>query len=103
MFDFFLSYLNSTMFIGFRHSWAYLFNNDPGRYFFHCFYSGDFKLKFETEVVKLVASILPILGLFQVFDGWGAVTAGILRAKGKQVPTFCWYFFFETLETKFYL
>lgn len=37
------------------------------------------------EVVKLVASILPIVGLFQVFDGWSAVTAGILRAKGKQV------------------
>jgi MATE family multidrug resistance protein len=45
-------------------------------------------------VVKLVASILPIVGLFQVFDGWAAVTSGVLRAKGKQVPTFCWYLFF---------
>ena len=29
--------MNSTMFIGFRHSWAYLFNNDPGRYLFRRF------------------------------------------------------------------
>ena len=36
------------------------------------------------EVVGLVASILPILALFQVFDGTAAVTAGILRAQGKQ-------------------
>ena len=35
MFD--LSYINSTMFIGFRHSWGYLFNNDPGGYLFYCF------------------------------------------------------------------
>jgi MATE family multidrug resistance protein len=80
------------MFIGFRHSWAYLFNNDPGRYLNHYF---DQKLKiFKTEVVKLVASVLPIMGLCQVFDGWSAVTGGILRAKGKQVPTFCCYLYF---------
>ena len=42
----------------------------------------------------LVASVLPILGLFQVFDGWTAITGGILRAKGQQVPIFCCYFFF---------
>ena len=53
----------------------------------------------KTEVVKLVASILPIFALFQVFDGWTAVTSGILRAKGKQVLTFhCLFFSFETLE-----
>ncbi|TFK47550.1 MATE efflux family protein [Heliocybe sulcata] len=55
----------STMFMVFRNSWAYLFNNDP-------------------EVVKLVASILPLVALFQVFDGLGATTGGILRARGKQ-------------------
>ncbi|KAG6837457.1 hypothetical protein H0H93_009000 [Arthromyces matolae] len=38
-----------------------------------------------TEVVKMVASILPIVALFQVFDGNAAVTAGVLRARGKQV------------------
>lgn len=36
-------------------------------------------------MVELVAAILPIVALFQVFDGLGAVTAGILRAIGKQV------------------
>jgi multidrug resistance protein, MATE family len=33
----------------------------------------------------MVAAILPLVALFQVFDGLGAVTAGILRAQGKQV------------------
>lgn len=32
----------------------------------------------------MVGFILPIVALFQVFDGLGAVTAGILRAEGKQ-------------------
>ena len=32
----------------------------------------------------MVASILPLVALFQVFDGNAAVTAGILRARGKQ-------------------
>ncbi|KAF9459120.1 MATE efflux family protein [Collybia nuda] len=61
-----LSATSSTMFLVFRNSWAYLFNSDP-------------------EVVNLVASILPLVALFQVFDGNAAVTAGILRARGKQV------------------
>ncbi|KAI9058028.1 MATE efflux family protein [Trametes sanguinea] len=55
----------STMFMVFRHSWAHLFNDDPA-------------------VVTLVASILPLVALFQVFDGLSAITAGILRAIGKQ-------------------
>ncbi|KAF7761744.1 hypothetical protein Agabi119p4_9736 [Agaricus bisporus var. burnettii] len=58
--------LMSTMFIVFRNSWAYIFNNDP-------------------EVVSLVASIMPLVALFQVFDGTAAVTGGILRAQGKQL------------------
>lgn len=41
----------------------------------------------NSEVVTLVASILPVVALFQVFDGLGAVTGGILRAAGKQVCT----------------
>lgn len=49
----------------FRYKWGYMFNSDE-------------------EVVTLVATILPIVALFQVFDGVGAVTAGILRARGKQ-------------------
>ncbi|KAG6876374.1 hypothetical protein C0993_003592 [Termitomyces sp. T159_Od127] len=55
----------STMFIGFKDKWAYLFNSDP-------------------EVVSLVASVLPLVALFQVFDGNATVTGGILRARGKQ-------------------
>ncbi|KAG6894960.1 hypothetical protein C0992_003752 [Termitomyces sp. T32_za158] len=38
-------------------------------------------------VVSLVASILPLVALFQVFDGNAAVTAGVLRARGKQVSS----------------
>ena len=53
------------MFVVLRNVWAYLFNNDP-------------------EVVALCATILPVVALFQVFDGLGAITGGILRAQGKQ-------------------
>ncbi|KAG8837345.1 hypothetical protein FRC20_006770 [Serendipita sp. 405] len=42
-----------------------MFNNDP-------------------DVVDEVARILPLVALFQIFDGLGAVTGGILRAIGKQ-------------------
>ncbi|KAG2140585.1 MATE efflux family protein [Suillus clintonianus] len=55
----------STLFMTFRQSWAYIVNNDP-------------------EVVTLVASILPLVAVYQVFDGITAVTGGILRARGKQ-------------------
>ncbi|KAI0700194.1 MATE efflux family protein [Cytidiella melzeri] len=55
----------AAMFMVFRNSWAYLFNDDQA-------------------VVTMVASILPVVALFQVFDGVSAVTAGILRAQGKQ-------------------
>ncbi|RDX46702.1 MATE efflux family protein [Polyporus arcularius HHB13444] len=55
----------SAMFMIFRKNWAKLFNDDP-------------------YVVSLVASILPLVALFQVFDGLGAITAGILRSVGKQ-------------------
>ncbi|KAG2366413.1 hypothetical protein BDR07DRAFT_1274548 [Suillus spraguei] len=55
----------SAILLIFRKSWGYLFNND-------------------IEVVTLVASTLPFLALFQVPDFAGAVTSGILRARGKQ-------------------
>ncbi len=41
------------------------------------------------DVVTLVASILPLVGLFQVFDGLSSVSGGILRARGKQVSFLC--------------
>ncbi|KAG1735591.1 mate-domain-containing protein [Suillus paluster] len=56
----------STMFISFRRSWAHIVNDDP-------------------EVATLVASILPLVAIFQIFDGITAVSGGILRAQGKQV------------------
>ncbi|KAG2073873.1 MATE efflux family protein [Suillus decipiens] len=60
-----ISGFSSAILLTFRKSWGYLFNND-------------------IEVVTLVASILPFLALFQVPDFAGAVTSGILRARGKQ-------------------
>ena len=53
------------MFMAWRSSWGHLFNDD-------------------SDVVSLVAAILPLVALFQVFDGVSAVTAGVLRAEGKQ-------------------
>jgi MATE family multidrug resistance protein len=70
------------MFLLFRHSWAYLFNNDPGMLVL--LPDWHFVVKLVSEVVTLVASILPLVALFQVFDGASAITAGILRARGKQ-------------------
>lgn len=55
----------SAVLLTFRKSWGYLFNND-------------------IDVVTLVASILPIVALFQIPDFACAITSGILRARGKQ-------------------
>jgi len=38
----------------------------------------------DPEVVILVASIIPLVALFQVFDATSATTNGILRARGRQ-------------------
>jgi len=48
-----------------RNQWAYLFTDD-------------------ADVVSIVANILPIIALFQIFDGNAAITGGVLRARGKQ-------------------
>ncbi|KAF8582566.1 multidrug/Oligosaccharidyl-lipid/Polysaccharide flippase [Ramaria rubella] len=55
----------STIFITFKHKWGFIFNDDP-------------------EVVDLVASILPLVALSQVFDGLSVTGGGILRARGRQ-------------------
>lgn len=44
----------------------------------------NYGLNLNPGVVKLVASILPLVALFQVVDGISAITAGVLRAQGKQ-------------------
>ncbi|KAF9254752.1 MATE efflux family protein [Marasmius fiardii PR-910] len=56
----------STMFFVFQNQWSYIFNGD-------------------SEVATYVSSALPLVALFQVFDGVSAITGGILRARGKQV------------------
>ena len=56
---------SSTMFLVFRTKWAYLFNDDP-------------------EVVSVVASVLPITAVYQIFDGTNNVGGGVLRARGMQ-------------------
>lgn len=38
-----------------------------------------------AEVVVQVASIIPLVALFQVFDATAGVTNGVLRARGRQV------------------
>lgn len=71
------------MFVVFRNSWAYLFNDDPGKFLPHIIMKPV--LIFFSEVVGMVAVILPLVALFQVFDGTAAVAGGILRAQGKQL------------------
>ncbi|KAH9055675.1 MATE efflux family protein [Lactarius vividus] len=66
----FFAGVSSAIFLTFKNKWGYLFNDDP-------------------DVVSLVASILPLVALFQVFDGLNTVSGGILRARGKQV-SFPW-------------
>lgn len=80
--------LSSILFLVFRHEWSYLFNSDPGMSFIS--YAAtrkdvEFDTNYPVEVVSLVASILPLVALFQVFDGATAITGGIFRARGKQV------------------
>ncbi|KIK59159.1 hypothetical protein GYMLUDRAFT_74691 [Collybiopsis luxurians FD-317 M1] len=60
-----LALVFSSIFWIFRNKWAYLFNDDQ-------------------DVAAMVAAILPLVALFQVFDGNAAITGGILRARGKQ-------------------
>ncbi|KAG6912399.1 hypothetical protein DXG01_014879, partial [Tephrocybe rancida] len=81
-----LSAASSAMFLIFRNSWAYMFNDNPGeRRNYKCQSEEKADRWGVTEVVKLIASIIPLVALFQVFDGNSAVTASVLRARGKQV------------------
>jgi hypothetical protein len=76
--------LASAVLLTFRKSWGYLFNNDIGMST-HCRSHPPHMAYIDTDVVTLVASILPILALFQIPDFACAITSGILRARGKQV------------------
>ncbi|KAG8781578.1 hypothetical protein FRC12_021733 [Ceratobasidium sp. 428] len=55
--------IQSSIFMIFRHNWARLFNDDK-------------------EVISLVASVLPLVALFQIVEGVTCVTDGVLRARG---------------------
>ncbi|KAH7882897.1 mate-domain-containing protein [Phlebopus sp. FC_14] len=61
-----LALIFSGILVVFRHSWGYLFNDDP-------------------EVVALVGSTLPLIALVELFDCTNGVVSGILRARGKQL------------------
>ncbi|QRV82158.1 MATE efflux family protein [Ceratobasidium sp. AG-Ba] len=61
--SFITAIIQSSIFLIFRHNWARLFNNDD-------------------KVVALVASVLPLVALFQIVEGATCVTDGVLRARG---------------------
>lgn len=76
---------HSATFLIYRNNWGYLFNDDPSASISSSLPTRLTHLIFVLDVVNLVASILPLVALFQVFDGLSAVSGGILRARGKQV------------------
>ncbi|KAG6919085.1 hypothetical protein DXG01_009338 [Tephrocybe rancida] len=55
----------SSMYLIFRASWARMFSNDP-------------------DVISLVTAVIPVIALFQIVDANACVTAGLLRATGRQ-------------------
>jgi multidrug resistance protein, MATE family len=57
--------VNSAIFLAFKDNWGYMFSDD-------------------SDLVHEVSRILPLVALFQIVDGLGAVTGAILRAKGQQ-------------------
>jgi multidrug resistance protein, MATE family len=56
---------DSAIFLTFKDNWGYMFSDEP-------------------DLVDEVSRILPLVALFQIVDGVGAVTGAILRAKGQQ-------------------
>ncbi|KAN0094813.1 MatE domain containing protein [Tylopilus felleus] len=61
----FLAVILCGILLAFRVTWGHMFNSDPA-------------------VVSLVAAMLPLVALTQLFDQCGAVISGILRSRGKQ-------------------
>ncbi|KAF9476476.1 MATE efflux family protein [Pholiota conissans] len=61
-----MSTFTSILVTAFAKYWAYIFNHDP-------------------DVIRIVARIMPLIALFQVFHGTAAVTGAIARARGKQL------------------
>lgn len=48
-----------------------------------------------VEVASLVAAVLPLVALFQIFDGANSVSGAIMRACGNQV---CYFLHFRYLH-----
>ncbi|KAG6836553.1 hypothetical protein H0H93_006860 [Arthromyces matolae] len=61
----FTSLMLSSVYMTFRHSWAKVFSRDP-------------------EVIKTVASVIPLIAFFQIVDANTCLTGGLLRATGRQ-------------------
>ncbi|KAF8175388.1 multidrug/Oligosaccharidyl-lipid/Polysaccharide flippase [Pholiota molesta] len=69
-----MSTFTSIFVMVFAKYWAYIFNHDPGSY------SDFFLSTYYLEVIGIVARIMPLIALFQVFHGTAAVTGAIARA-----------------------
>ena len=69
------------MFMVFKDHWGKLFNDDSGTVM-SLSRLGDANR--GSEVIQLVSSMLPLVALSQLMDGFSAVIAGILRAQGRQ-------------------
>ncbi|KAG1762822.1 MATE efflux family protein [Suillus occidentalis] len=61
------------------------------RYMCASFRSSSANIQTNFSAPSLVASILPLVATYQVFDGIAAVTGGVLRAQGKQVSASGYY------------
>jgi len=62
----------------------------------------------DEDVVKLVASVLPVCAAFQLFDALGAILSGILRGLGRQeiggyANLFAYYLVSQHAHVKNYL
>jgi len=72
----------SAMFLIFRNRWGKIFNDDSGM---APFLPSNFRVPDHgSEVIHLVASILPLLSLSRIVSGLTAVVIGIQRAQGRQ-------------------
>lgn len=79
-----LSLIFSVVFWIWRKEWSYLFNDDEGEPSLTAIELVYIELTPNIDVAEMVASILPLVALFQVFDGNAGITGGVLRARGKQ-------------------
>ena len=80
--------------LDFQKSVGLPFQQRPGFVFIRLRHLRLHRLTVIVGVVTLVASILPLVALFQVVDFLNGVSGGVMRARGKQVR-FCVSFILE--------